>query len=613
MQTGGQLPFLTYTPVMVNQESGKGAQRASSSDKNKTENFLEKSILKTLEENALDIDHEVFSAYAYELLNDPMGIEGFQGDFSASVSKLIQLRKIANQLKTSKQLYDDAINHVRTNNTGDDYAMTSDGKVYVVKAGDENNKLHIDTIKIDTLKDSLDTYTPLTNNQLLDIRNNGKFGGIAVSENVAFNESFLRDVNASIGMQNVMEAVDTVIKRFGTAKRTGNTIKTSKEVEEGLEGLYQVTVEQSNAMISPESRKAAAKFIYSNLNNNAKNVLKLNAEINGLDTIDYLVNTIILSSDSITSEIFKESIDSSGKPSSASGGDKPTERSFINTVVLGDAVEDTQILISGTENAGIKLKGQVYGFRDEDGNKITMNNLEQILSQEKNALGNVVDLNSVSIGNSIVNNLDLHKLVYDGSSTLNRMVLPIDEDVYHATGKIKPDLDALKKFKTFQDWSKNNPNASPQEQAMKLKELDVNVKYDSKENGWKFVNTRVFLTLNGYVSDEVINIEDSDKQFLSHMDKATRKNLLPIYENYVNYGQAAKDKDKEHPNSINLVSMLDWVGQDNLYQGMIFMPVLGRGMEYIAHSNELVPKSEFMDMKNQRSIQDQQRNFRNNF
>ena len=148
---------------------------------------------------------------------------------------------------------------------------------------------------------------------------------------------------------------------------------------------------------------------------------------------------------------------------------------------------------------------------------------------------------------------------------------------------------------------------------MKLKELDVNVKYDSKENGWKFVNTRVFLTLNGYVSDEVINIDDSDKQFLSHMNKATRKNLLPIYENYVNYGQATKDKDKEHPNSINLVSMLDWVGQDNLYQGMIFMPVLGRGMEYIAHSNELVPKSEFMDMKNQRSIQDQQRNFRNNF
>jgi hypothetical protein len=29
------------------------------------------------------------------------------------------------------------------------------------------------------------------------------------------------------------------------------------------------------------------------------------------------------------------------------------------------------------------------------------------------------------------------------------MVLPIDEDVYAATGRIKPDLDALKKFQEF--------------------------------------------------------------------------------------------------------------------------------------------------------------------
>lgn len=43
------------------------------------------------------------------------------------------------------------------------------------------------------------------------------------------------------------------------------------------------------------------------------------------------------------------------------------------------------------------------------------------------------------------------------------------------------------------------------------------------------------------------------------------------------------------------------------------MPVLSRGMEYIASSNEMVPKSTYVDMKNQRSLQDQQRNFRNNF
>lgn len=603
---------MDYKPLIFN-NSGREVKKTSSSGE-KTENFLEKSILKTLEENALDIDYEVFSAYATELLSDPMGIGGGgYGDFTASVSKLIQLRKIANQLKTSKQLYDDAIDHVRTNNTGDDYAMTSDGKVYVVKQDSENNKLHLNTVKLDTLKDSFDKYIPITNNQLLDIRNNGKLRGVSISENVAFDESFLRDVSASIGMQDVMNAVDSVIKRFGTAKRSGNAIKTSKEVEEGLEGLYQITVEQSNAMLSPESRKAAAKFIYSNLNNNAKNVLKLNAEINGIDTIDYLVNTIILSSKSTTSEVFKEAIDNSGKLSSTSGGDKPTERSFINTVVLGEAVEDKDILLSGTDGVGIKTRGQAYGFRDESGNRIAMGNMENILTQKDNALGNVVDINSISIGNTLVNTLDLHKIVYDGSSTLNRMYLPIDEDVYAATGHIKPDFDALDKFQKFKKWSKDNPNASPQEQAMKAEDLGLSIQYDSNTNSWKFRNTHLFLSLNGYVSEEVIPMENSDKKYLSYMDKSTRKELLDLYENYVNYGQSSPDKDKKHPNSVNLVGFFDWVGQSNLYQGMIFMPVLDRGMEYIAANNELVPKSDFMDMKNKRSLQDQQRNFKSNF
>lgn len=52
-------------------------------------------------------------------------------------------------------------------------------------------------------------------------------------------------------------------------------------------------------------------------------------------------------------------------------------------------------------------------------------------------------------------------------------------------------------------------------------------------------------------------MEDSDKKYLSHMDKSTRKELLDLYENYVNYGQSSPDKDKKHPNSVNLVSFFD--------------------------------------------------------
>ena len=603
------MPFIDYIPVTQTGYSGKGATTASSSGKKESEDLLGKATLEVLKENGLNSDVELFYAYAQEAL-DTNALDDFSS--SNSVAKLIQLRRFANQIKSSKQLYDKALSHLETTNTGDDYAMTTDGKVYVTET-DEDGNIILNTVKIDTLKDNLDKYSPLTNEQLLHIRNNNK--------KYAFNESMLRDAGSAVGMEDVVSDITSVISKFGK-KNTSTYQNLSESVAKGMEYLFKINIESSVAyqdiVEDGEKKKdvsAAIKYIYSSLNNNAKNVLKLHAELNDTNVFDYLKDAIALN----TSYDNKEDIEKAPKVSGNSGGsgsdggEKLTDRSFINTVVLGEGVEDSAIVLSGHGNAGIKTVGQVYGFRDEEGNRIAMNNLEQILYQKSNALGNTVDLNSISIGNTLVNNLDLHKLVYDGSSTLNRMVLPIDEDVYAATGRIKPDLDALKKFQEFKKWSKNNPNASPQEQALKLEDLDLNVKYDPNTKGWKFNNTQVFLSINGYVSDEVINIDDSDKQFLSHMSKSERSQLLDTYENYVNYGQASKDSDKEHPDAINLVSFFDWVGQDNLYQGMIFMPVLSRGMEYMASSNELVPKSTYVDMKNQRSLQDQQRNFRNNF
>lgn len=608
-QAGGQIKFVDYIPVVQDVYSRKGATTASSSGKKDSEDLIGKSIQKALEQNGLESDVAVFAQYAEAILQNNM--YGFNdGGLNGSVAQLFKLRSLANKVRNSNELYETALSHMKSADTSSDYAVSSDGKVYAVFQDDEGNT-KVDAIRLDTYKENSDKYRLITNSELLEYRRLNK----------AFDDSMLQDIIGSIGMEEIVSDINNVIAKFG--KRTTSSYPNlSESVAKGMEYLFKINVEASTAyqdiVEDGEKKKdisAAIKYIYSSLNNNAKNVLKLNAELNDTSVVDYLKDAIALN----TSYEYREDIEKapkgkgSGSGSGSDGGEKLTDRSFINTVVLGEGVEDSTIVLSGHGNAGIKTTGQVYGFRDEEGNRIAMNNLEQILSQKNNALGNTVDLNSISIGNTLVNNLDLHKLVYDGSSTLNRMVLPIDEDVYAATGRIKPDLDALKKFQEFKKWSKDNPNASPQEQALKLEDLDLNVKYDPNTRGWKFNNTQVFLSINGYVSDEVINIDDSDKQFLSHMSKSERKQLLDTYENFVNYGQASKDSDKEHPDAVNLVSFFDWVGQDNLYQGMIFMPVLSRGMEYIASSNEMVPKSTYVDMKNQRSLQDQQRNFRNNF
>lgn len=609
LQQGRKTNWVEYIPV-VSQfgNSGGGKPKASSTEKDKEDSF-DKAIAKIVGEKGLQSDVDVFHNYAMNLLTASMYDDLVPGQ---SAAKLIQLSNYANKLSNSKKYFDEVVEHVRSNNTGDDYAMTGDGKVYVGKR-DESGKLTIKTMDISKVKENLDEWTPLTNEYLLSVRE--------YDHSFAFKNDMLRDIDGSVGMEQVSETVNSLISKYGSTE-SRQYLNLDESIKKGLDYLYKVTTTHSSAIDIVESNgklqkdiNAAVKYLYFNLNKNAKNTLKLNADLAGISVEEYLATAIIHNTSTKTiPDIEKSPVGNGSRGGSGSdGGEKLTNRSFINTVVLGEGVEDSTIVLSGHGNVGIKTTGQVYGFRDEEGNKIAMNNLEQILSQKNNALGNTVDLNSISIGNTLVNNLDLHKLVYDGSSTLNRMVLPIDEDVYAATGKIKPDLDALKKFQEFKKWSKDNPNASPQEQALKLEDLDLNVKYDPNTKGWKFNNTHVFLSINGYVSDEVVNIDDSDKQFLSHMSKSERKQLLDAYENFVNYGQASKDSDKKHPNAVNLVSFFDWVGQDNLYQGMIFMPVLSRGMEYIASSNEMVPKSTYVDMKNQRSLQDQQRNFRNNF
>lgn len=594
LQAGGGFPTVDYIPVIQNYAGKSGASKEASLFKNDSDE-LNKAIYKVIEEGGLTSDANHFYALAETLLSkSSMGLSP-----GHTTAQLIQLRKVANQLKQNKELYDDAVKHVRAENTGDDFALTTDGKVYVGKQTEEG-KFELDTVKVSELTDKLDEWVPLTNKQLLSIRER--------SNEYAFRKDILLDVGGSIGMDDVMTTVDNIIKRFGQLSKTSDELKVSPEVKEGLEGLYKITVEQSNVMLSPEITKAAAKFIFSNLTGNAKNVLKLNAAVVGLDVDTYLINAITLASDAT----YKEDMSKTMHTLDTERGKGETERSFINTVVLGEGVEDREIMLAGTEGAGIKALGQVYGFRDEAGNKVGANNLEHILSQEKNALGNVIDANSISIGNTLVSSTDLYKLVYDGTSTLNRMILPINEDVYAATGKIKPDFDALSKFQRFRKWMKNNPNASPQEQALRINSLNLNIRYDADRNEWVFNNTCAFLTTNGYVSTEVINISDSEEKFLSRMTDSERSAIVDAYENYVNYGQVSEGK-QEHANPIDLAGLVDWVDAKNMRKGMIFMPVLDRGMEYLAYNNEIVPKSDYVDMKNKRMIQDKLRNFKSNF
>ena len=116
MQTGGALPFIDYIPVTQTGYSGKGATTASSSGKKDNEDLIGKSIQKALEQNGLESDVSVFAQYAEAILQDSM--YGFNDGLNGSVAQLFKLRSLANKVRNSNELYEEALKKAETKRVG---------------------------------------------------------------------------------------------------------------------------------------------------------------------------------------------------------------------------------------------------------------------------------------------------------------------------------------------------------------------------------------------------------------------------------------------------------------------------------------------------------------
>jgi hypothetical protein len=115
-------------------------------------------------------------------------------------------------------------------------------------------------------------------------------------------------------------------------------------------------------------------------------------------------------------------------------------------------VKYTPIVISSSKSRnGIKILAQPYGKPlDTSGNQIGMGTIRDVFG-EKDRIGSSVALNSVSYGDKILNENDLDHIVYDGVSNIERAYLPINQTIYASTGKIVPDLDAIRRYEEFQE------------------------------------------------------------------------------------------------------------------------------------------------------------------
>lgn len=338
-QQGGTIQSM-YTPVVRDtflEDLQKFSKKGSG--QGKEDALLDKAIIDVIKENGLPSDVNSFLTQVESFLSSSSNtydLASGSNTLDSSLSKLIAVQKMANVVKSNKAAYDKAVTQVESNETGSDIALNSVGHLYVINDG------KLDTVTINTFKENPEGYQPLTNNQLLALRHN--------SVSLAGRDDIIKNISNAVGMKDVMTTVEETIRNFGESKRKGYAIKTSAQVQKGLEGLYKVESETSKANVSKEAQIAAIRYIKNTrLNQNAKNVLEATAALNGTTAEDIIYNAIYFHTDDVYNEDLDNAGGGSGTGKGVDGAKLDSTVSFGESVLLDYGLpKDFDMIIGGS-------------------------------------------------------------------------------------------------------------------------------------------------------------------------------------------------------------------------------------------------------------------------
>lgn len=343
-QPGGIIQSL-FTPVERKSFLDGLPRGRSSSSSKKEDDFIEKEIIKLITETGVKSDKRVFVQEAYSFLNSAKNTHNSSDGTNTvdiALAKLLAVEELVNTVRQNNIAYEEAKTRIETKNTGSDVALTSNGKIYV------DSEEGVDTITVAEYKKHSDRYHVLNNSELLTKRYH--------DTNLAGRIDIFTDISNSVGIREVINSIEEGVKDIGSQKRKGHSIKTTAEVRQGLEGLYNIYSETPNSHVSKDLMLSAIKYLKNTqLNQNERNVLEVTAELHGTTAEELIYETLYLN----TSTAYNEELDGSGSSGNGSGtgANLKTELSFGESVLMNYGLPmDTDLILGGS------LKYTVPGY-----------------------------------------------------------------------------------------------------------------------------------------------------------------------------------------------------------------------------------------------------------
>ena len=476
-----------------------------------------------------------------------------------------------NQVKNSKNTFDNAYKSATQNGSINEAAVTSSGLLVV-----KDSKGKMDTVSAQDYLKNQDKYILQTNGDLLQMRR--------MDPKLTFSDSVLDIVENGVSTKTITEFINQFSSGLGTdtlqqqgyskiqSQRISNGINIIQEAQKnginltgGIDGLYKTT------KLSEDQKRQASEAVtalYKMMPTNYKSLLAIksgNAENPDKGVFDLITLMIDKnSSNKIQYQIDKEKEgkDSTGESSSDEGSSDKIKSSSVEQWFRGMG-EQKQFNISLDGSQGFIVKGNTMGA-DDSGHPIGISTLQGLSSS---SFGKALDINNATFGNGM--RIDVNgsgKVIIDGNS-ITGVELPIDT----SDPTPKPDFNLLKLKEQADNllatkYNIQNPDDSTKLTKAQLHQINVVYrqeglpqKYD--ENTGQLIQQRWkrFALVKGTTTQEAI-MGDVDKKYIRKIEE----------DNEISNYQTARRKltgDEKYQFSDS------WFGGDDLYQGTIFIPV----------------------------------------
>ena len=587
-QSGGYIDmFTSYDSMYSNKRSysdetnTKTSKKSSdSSDSSEKGQLTEKDFFSMLEKvNALPNERRAIISQLMDVFSESSLLERDTSDI-----KILYLQTLdqISQASINKNIYDEAVKSVQTNDAGGDVAISQSGKLVTL-----NNKGDLGYISLEEYYDDPESYTLISNSDLANFRRNSS--------------SFINDQQAFDILQNAMsykifqQLVDQAKNSLGTMEynREGlftsqnNKIIQGQKLLESLKendqvqalgsvtanGLYEYDIIDKNQL---QQIKAFTQYITTLLPERAKTWASLKSGNHDKNkAISDLVETYLISGQNITHDFnidYKGSMEKvTGKESKESKQEDP-KMGFWAQIQADTVGEDSQFLIS-PDNSYISVKGKYVGSTPGlDSDK----SLQEYLIDS--GLGSMrTSKETITFGDVILSEESFKNIVVNSSSGAFNVILPKNQDGTVNLHLAKLYIQIVEKLEQ-QGYKKGTSEYNLKQKQLfeDYPELSLLINPDGSINASKFGQ---FLVLEGIANSNTVGKNINNKTFTSLdevqsdfiQNRGDDDNLKDITISAL----SSKEKGQYEIDEFSYFNPFDWSSNwyTNFYTGMIYIPI----------------------------------------